>query len=92
MDLFLLTGRSNYELFGEENTELTTSDKIKIVLFIIVRLAIMAFAAQLSWNCNKGYSFIPRVIFAFFASIFSFLYIILYYTFRSDICKKLLKK
>lgn len=46
-------------------------------------------AAYLSWNCNtaKGYTFVEKVIFSFFAYIFGGIYILYYFLVRYDECK-----
>jgi len=46
-------------------------------------------AAYLSWTCNtaKGYTFMEKVIFSFFAYIFGGIYILYYFMVRYDECK-----
>ena len=52
-------------------------------------LIIGLIAAYLSWNCNtaKGYTFVEKVIFSFFAYIFGGIYILYYFLVRYDECK-----
>jgi len=46
-------------------------------------------AAYLSWTCNaaRGYTFIEKVIFSFFAYIFGGIYVLYYFLVRYDECK-----
>ena len=52
-------------------------------------LIIGLIAAYISWNCNskKGYTFLEKIFFSFFAFIFGGIYLMYYFLVRYDECK-----
>jgi hypothetical protein len=56
-----------------------------------ISLAACVYAVYLSWTCNTaaGVNVALKVVYAFFAFIFGFLYLIFYLIFRSGTCKML---
>lgn len=55
---------------------------------LLVELAVACFAAYLSWSCNTaaGIGAALKVLYAFFAFVFGFLYLIFYVIFRVGTC------
>ena len=58
------------------------------ILYSIIGWVLGFIAAYLSWQCNtaQGVNFALKLLFAFFAFIFGFIYIILYFLFISKQC------
>lgn len=54
-------------------------------------LGVSLVAAFLSWSCNRGTNAVLRVIYALFAFMFGFTYIILYIIFRQGECRAAVK-
>lgn len=55
---------------------------------LLVELAVASFAAYLSWSCNTaaGIDVALKVLYAFFAFVFGFVYLIFYVIFRVGTC------
>jgi hypothetical protein len=77
-----------------EFTDVTASEektsKVSYAVKYIIGIIIGFYCVYLSWNCNtnQGYSVFAKVIFAFFAYGFGFLYLIYYGLFRAGTCSK----
>jgi hypothetical protein len=69
---------------GKEYFYSPSNDDINFLSFFISLIA-----AYLSWSCNtaKGYSFIEKLFFSFFAFIFGGIYLLYYFLVRYDECK-----
>lgn len=95
MDLFYLTGSDSArsKIFQENFSELNNEENetVQITLVDVIRtifsLVIMIYAGIISWNCSGMYSTPLRVLFSLLAALFGTTYIILFFIFRSDICK-----
>lgn len=74
----------------QRNTKYLLIDILNLILSII--LGFIAF--YLSWSCNTAlnYHILIKSIFAIFAFLFGFVYIILYFLFRWDTCSSILSK
>jgi hypothetical protein len=86
----------NTEGFSQDaNSPTTTSPKetnkwsVSGIISGIISLMIGAYAAYLSWSCNTltGTNVFLKVIFAAFAFLFGFIYLIFYLVFRWADCK-----
>ncbi len=71
-----------YCLACKDQEELTSSDYFMMVFSLLISF----YAGFLSWNCNKNLEFVSRSIYAFFAFIFGFTYILLFLIFRFEEC------
>lgn len=60
-------------------------DKNTSIIMFILKLIISLFAGYLSWTSSINYPIYMRSIFAFFAFMFSGIYILFFLIFRSDI-------
>jgi hypothetical protein len=78
---------------SEVQKERDTQQSITMLdgLIFVMGVAIGLYAAYLSFQCNSKlkYGMILRVIFAVFAYVFGFVYLILYVLMRWDVCNAL---
>ncbi len=79
------------EYFESEGTDSSDSGytvplwcKIAWILFSVA-------AAYLSWTCNASEPVAIRMLYAFVAAIFGWVYLLYYFFFRSDFCRNALK-
>ena len=91
MDLFTAVKlyQKRTEKFEDTNKKSSMS-ALQVVIYAI-SLAACVYAVYLSWTCNTaaGVNVALKVLYAFFAFIFGFLYLIFYMIFRSGACKTL---
>jgi hypothetical protein len=61
------------------------------IIYSIISFAVSVYAVYLSWSCNSAanVNVLLKVIYAFFAFIFGFLYLIFYFIFRAGTCTTL---
>ena len=61
------------------------------IIYSIISFAVSVYAVYLSWSCNTAanVNVLLKVIYAFFAFIFGFLYLIFYFIFRAGTCTTL---
>lgn len=85
----LLVGKYIYEKFTVKEKFNDTEKKSTLSIANIVAFLIGCWAVYLSWTCNtaKGVSVPMKLLFAFFAWMFSIIYIIIYFIFLSKSCK-----
>lgn len=61
------------------------------IIYSIISTAVSIYAVYLSWSCNTAadVNVLLKIIYAFFAFIFGFIYLIFYFIFRAGTCKNL---
>jgi hypothetical protein len=76
----------------KENKEIVKKTEV-ISSFNIISFIISCFAVYLSWTCNTavGVHLVLKLIYAFFAFVFGFIYLIYYLLVRGDMCSQHLK-
>lgn len=87
MDIYTIKSLLKKEKFTHETHE-TENPMCSDWISVVVSLLAAILAAKLSWGCSKMYSTILRAIFAFLAAMFGPTYIILFFIFRYDMCKR----
>ncbi len=60
--------------------------KVETIIIIILSILTRVYAVWLSWNCSGQFHILLRVIFALFAFIFGFIYLVLYFFMKSYSC------
>lgn len=92
MDLFTAVKlyEKRTEKFEDANKKSGGMSALQIVSYAI-SIAACVYAVYLSWTCNTaaGVNVALKVVYAFFAFIFGFLYLIFYLIFRAGTCKTL---
>jgi hypothetical protein len=73
-----------------ETFDPNTSHPHRSIVAMAVGIAFGVGAAYLSWTCNAkmGYGLLARILSAFVAYLFGFVYILMYGIFRWDVCRK----
>ncbi len=93
MDLLstsLIFNKSNKEFFQDEKEDAKTNkfESIFIIMIVVISLSISVYAVYVSWKCNTAMKMgLPfKILYAIFAYVFGFIYLIFYFLFKKDMC------